>query len=250
MTDLFVYNKSRIVEHLPSQIGSILRQPLRLRLRLGGADSISNLGPLRDAAHARLAAAVREGVLDTGSAKVSFGRLTETGVELLITVRVCGGKGFGMQGLGRRFRISGRPVCSLARGLRIAGRGLPRIRANARGTTWGRAGRGVGQAVVRAADRDRCRAADHGGCVGRAGVHTQFLGTRGGRSCGAPGSRAPGCSRYSPHGRPPATPSCFGPLPQGTLLSPEFGVSAKGAQLLLDLYAIAATHGAACATLS
>jgi hypothetical protein len=54
-----------------------------------------------------------------------------------------------------------------------------------------------------------------------------------------------------PHKRstnPPRTPVA---ALQGTLLTTDFGVSGKGAQeLMIDLYSIAKTHGAACSTLT
>ncbi|KAI8470767.1 MAG: hypothetical protein J3K34DRAFT_458686 [Monoraphidium minutum] len=85
VSDMVVVNKSRVVNAMPAQLGSILRQPLRLRLRLGGAEPVANLGALRSEAAARLAASERGGGLDAGSGRVALARLTESGVELLVT---------------------------------------------------------------------------------------------------------------------------------------------------------------------
>jgi len=102
VSDMVIYNRSRMVGRLPAQLGSVLRQPLRMRLRLGGVQPVGSLGVLRDAAAARLSAGERAGLVEAGSAFIGLGRLTESGVELLLSVRggwVClvgGGRGRGL----------------------------------------------------------------------------------------------------------------------------------------------------------
>jgi hypothetical protein len=95
---MVIWNRSRMVGQLPPQLGSLLRQPLRVRMRLGGAQSIGNLGALQSEARARLAAAERAGVVERGASSVGLGRVTEAGVEVLLTVS---GAGAGSQGRGQ-----------------------------------------------------------------------------------------------------------------------------------------------------
>jgi hypothetical protein len=98
---MVIYNRSRMAGGLPAQLGSLLRQPLRVRMRLGSAQSIGNLGALQAEARARLAAAERAGVVERGQSSVGLGRVTEAGVEVLLTVRAGAGGHCKVQGPGR-----------------------------------------------------------------------------------------------------------------------------------------------------
>lgn len=91
---MIILNRSRHPGSIPAQLGSVLRQPLRARLRLPAGQPVEKLAALRDAAAARLERAEAGGVLARGSAAVKLGRLAENGVELMVTVRGWGPGGY------------------------------------------------------------------------------------------------------------------------------------------------------------
>lgn len=85
VSDMVVYNRSRSAYHPTEQLGPVIRQPLRLRVKLSGSQLIANVQQLRKQVEARLAEGEAAGVLDRGSGQLTLGRLTEAGVELLLT---------------------------------------------------------------------------------------------------------------------------------------------------------------------
>ena len=89
ITEMIIFNRSRHAGRVPAALGGVMRQPLRAKLKLpGGGRPVSELSALRDAVAARLDAAEREGVLAPGSGAVKLARVTEAGVELMVTVRL------------------------------------------------------------------------------------------------------------------------------------------------------------------
>ncbi|GBF92443.1 mechanosensitive ion channel [Raphidocelis subcapitata] len=99
VSEMVIYNRSRNIAALPPQLGHVLRQPLRVRMRVGAGQPAAALAALRAGAEARLAEAEKAGVVEHGTGGVALGRITDSGVELLLTATLLTSE-FGFSGAG------------------------------------------------------------------------------------------------------------------------------------------------------